>query len=81
MINVTPDGTIQFIYTDDLRTLMAEGKAVTKRVSHVEPNDDGKWVADLSPVMSGLTLGPFETRAEALAAERKWLEEHLKEGK
>jgi hypothetical protein len=77
MINVMPDGTIKFVYNDDLRGLMTEGKATTKRVSHVEPDDDGKWVADMSPIRPNVMLGPFETRWEALDAERKWLEEHL----
>ena len=74
MINVSPDGTIQFIYSDDLRGLMAEGRSSTRRVSHVEPNAEGRWEAQM---VEGPKLGPFDTRAEALEAERKWLEENL----
>jgi len=74
MINVTPDGTIKFIYADDLRGLMAEGKATTRRVSHVEPNQEGRWTAQ---IVDGPLLGPFDTRQEALNAEVKWLKENL----
>lgn len=62
---------VRFIYSDDLRSLMAQGQATTRRASHVEP-EGSKWVADLSPV-NGPKLGPFDTRAEALKAEVAWL--------
>ena len=44
-----------------------------RRASHVEPDDDGRWFADLSPV-EGPKLGPFALRSQALDAERVWLE-------
>jgi hypothetical protein len=46
-----------------------------RRASHVEPNADGGWWSDLSPV-GGPRLGPFGRRSEALAAEQAWLEGH-----
>jgi len=42
------------------------------RASHVEPDRDGLWWADMGPV-SGPVLGPFKNRTEALGAEREWL--------
>jgi hypothetical protein len=75
-ITLSPDGTMKFIYTDKLRPLMRHGQASIKRVSHVEPTEDNKWHADLSPIQ-GPILGPYETRAEALQAEVRWLEENL----
>tara|TARA_B100000700_G_C14901598_1_gene787648 strand:+ start:239 stop:568 length:330 start_codon:yes stop_codon:yes gene_type:complete len=33
------------------------------------------WWADLLP-MNGPVLGPFDTRTEALAAEKVWIEDH-----
>lgn len=74
-IVVRPNGTIEFIYSDDLRGLLGEGFSVIERVSSVEPGGGG-WTADLAQV-SGPVLGPFETRAEALAEEVKWLERHV----
>lgn len=71
-IVVEPSGTIKLIYEDDLRGLLATGKAEIKRVSHVEPTIDGRWEADLSPV-NGPVLGPYETRKEALDAEVNYL--------
>jgi hypothetical protein len=47
-----------------------------RRASHVEPDDDGQWWADLSPV-NGPHLGPFAKRSEALTAESSWLEQHI----
>ncbi len=60
------------IYSDDLACLLTEGQASIRRASHVEPCEGG-WSADLSPV-DGPTLGPFDLRVTALAAEAKWLE-------
>lgn len=71
---IKPDGTARCVYDEalDLRCL---GSVSISRGSHVEPDADGQWLADLSPV-SGPVLGPFPLRSVALAAERKWLEDH-----
>ena len=44
------------------------------RASHVEPDAEGRWLADLTPV-AGPVLGPFDLRSEALAAEQVGSEE------
>ena len=72
---ILPDGQVQFIYSDDLVSLLSEGDARITRASHVEPIGT-LWRADMAPV-DGPVLGPFSTRAEALAAEVAWLDEHL----
>jgi hypothetical protein len=46
-----------------------------RRGSHVEPDEHGNWLCDLSPV-SGPLLGPFASRSAALAAEVDWLTQH-----
>jgi hypothetical protein len=51
------------------------GTLSIRRGSHVEPDASGRWFCDLSPV-AGPTLGPFDSRSEALAAEVAWLSEH-----
>jgi hypothetical protein len=68
---VSPDGTIRAVYAEaiDLGVL---GHLVISRASHVEPDERGCWLADLSPV-AGPVLGPFDLRSEALEAERAWL--------
>jgi hypothetical protein len=67
------DGHVQFVYSDDLADLLDEGTVAVCRVSHVEFDNDLKgWTADMSPV-DGPVLGPFNTRAEGLVAEREWL--------
>jgi len=69
------NGCIHFIYDDKLKPLMECGKAVVTRASHVEPvegSDPPVWSADMSPV-GGPTLGPFDTRQEALDREVEWL--------
>jgi hypothetical protein len=65
------DGGVKCIYDEalDLRTL---GKLQITRASHVEPDLDSNWWADMGPV-GGPVLGPFGTRGEALTAERGWL--------
>ncbi len=74
-INITTDGELRFIYADGLQPLLELGMPQVRRASHVEPNKDGRWTADMSPV-SGPVLGPFTLRREALAAETNWLSEH-----
>jgi hypothetical protein len=54
----------------DLATL---GRTEITRASHVEPDERGRWLADLSPV-GGPVLGPYARRSEALATEVEWLE-------
>jgi hypothetical protein len=70
------DGSLTFLYDDILMQALRElGPASTRRASNVEPTTDGKhWLADMSPTAGRpVTLGPFETRQEALDAEANWL--------
>src|SRR4051794_2524988 len=71
---IDPRGTTRCLYTEAL-DLAALGAVRLGRASHVEPDASGRWHADLAPV-GGPTLGPFEYRSGALAAERAWLEQH-----
>ncbi|APW63217.1 hypothetical protein [Paludisphaera borealis] len=71
---VTTSGVVRCLYSEviDLSSL---GSPAIRRASHVEPGPDGRWRADLRPVQ-GPVLGPFDSRSEALEAERAWIEEH-----
>lgn len=60
---------------DETIKLAELGQLSIQRASHVEPDAQGQWFADLSP-MYGPTLGPFAQRSEALAAEVAWLREN-----
>ena len=71
---IQPDGSVRCVYTETL-DLHVLGNLSISRGSHVEPDSNGRWFADLSPV-SGPCLGPFSQRSDALAAEHGWLEEH-----
>jgi hypothetical protein len=75
VISVHEDATMQFIYSDELRGLMDEGDATIKRASHVEPDDDLTWHADMSPV-GGPVLSGFPTREAALRAEVEWINDN-----
>lgn len=75
IVKVDVDGTMHFIWSDELIELLEAGRGEVRRVSHVEPTTRGLWGADLSPV-DGPLLGPFRTRREALDAERIWLLEN-----
>ena len=63
------------IYSEAI-DLAALGSPVITRASHVEPDQDGLWWADLSPV-GGPSLGPYRHRSQALAAEVEWLEDNF----
>jgi hypothetical protein len=73
---IGPDGQIRCVYGEEL-DLSAFGELTIRRASHVEPDDQGRWWADLAPV-EGPMLGPFDRRSAALAAESDWLEKHLR---
>ena len=70
---IEPGGAARCLYSEafDLRAL---GRLAIHRASHVEPDEHGRWLADLSPV-EGPVLGPFLSRSQALEAEVRWLEE------
>ena len=69
---IEKDGFVRGIYGEviDLASL---GTPKIERASHVEPDERGRWLADLSPV-GGPELGPYDKRSEALDAEVAWLE-------
>jgi hypothetical protein len=67
-------GGVRCIYGEEI-DLTALGQISISRASHVEPDGNGRWWANLTPV-HGPTLGPFSRRSDALAAEVTWLETH-----
>jgi hypothetical protein len=69
---IEKDGNVRGIYGEVI-DLAALGKPKITRASHVEPDDQGRWRADLSPI-EGPLLGPYDLRSEALEAEVAWLE-------
>ena len=68
---VQPNGGVRCIYGEAIN-LSELGRVQITRGSHVEPDADGRWIADLA-VVQGPRLGPFSQRSEALAAEHEWL--------
>jgi hypothetical protein len=68
---VGTEGSVRCIY-DEALDLREIGKLQITRASHVEPDADGCWWADMGPV-NGPVLGPFSSRTGALDAERGWL--------
>ena len=62
IITVGRDGSMRFIYDDNLRRLLDHGHAAVRRASHVEPGDPARgqhplrWYADLRP-SGGEVLG------------------------
>ena len=71
---INPGGAVRCVYSEEI-DLTALGSPIITRASHVEPDQQGHWSADLSPV-GGPLLGPFPSRSEALTAERDWLEQN-----
>ena len=69
---IAPNGAVTAIY-DEAIDLNKLGTPTITRASHVEPDDEGQWFAQ---IIDGPKLGPFVRRSEALAAEVGWLTEH-----
>ena len=71
---IDPAGQARCVYGEAI-DLACLGQLAITRASHVEPDEQGQWWADLSPV-EGPRLGPYLARSQALAAEREWLDVH-----
>ncbi len=69
---IRPTGEITTIYSE-LLDLAELGRRQIERASHVEPDSQGHWWAE---IINGPRLGPFPHRSQALAAEVAWLLEH-----
>ena len=67
-------GTVRAVY-DEVFDMSCLGPVTIRRGSHVEPDEMGKWFADLSPT-NGPVLGPYSRRSDALRAEVVWLAAH-----
>src|SRR5947209_1459433 len=74
LLVIDPGGRARCLYGEEI-DLVSLGPLSIHRASHVEPDADGLWWADLAPV-GGPRLGPFARRSLALDAEVAWLEEH-----
>jgi hypothetical protein len=70
---IDPQGQVRCLY-GEMIDLALLGELNVRRASHVEPDDAGRWWADLAP-MGGPKLGPFQQRSTALQAEVAWLEQ------
>jgi hypothetical protein len=66
---VDAGGDVRCIYVEVLHLREIRTLQITP-ASHVKPDADGYWRADMGPVY-GPTLGPFASRSEALGAERE----------
>ena len=73
-ILIEPGGNARCVYSETI-DLAKIGQLSISRGSHVEPDEQGRWIADLAPV-GGPQLGPFPHRSDALNAEAAWLEAH-----
>ena len=67
-------GTVRMIYSELIEPHEI-GDPTIERGSHVEPDQNGFWWADLTPV-NGPRLGPYQMRSKAIAAEIAWLKEY-----
>ena len=70
-IVIGPGGNARTIY-DEQFDVACLGEVTIRRASFVEPDDRGRWFADLSQA-GGPKLGPFGLRSAALDAEVTWL--------
>ena len=71
---ISPGGNIRSIYAEVI-DLAEIGRVSISRGSYVEPDEAGRWFADLAPV-GGPRRGPFSRRSDALQAEAEWLQDN-----
>jgi hypothetical protein len=68
-------GVVRCVYGETIDVSVL-GAITIRRASHVEPDESGRWFADLAPA-GGPKLGPFGRRSAAILEEQAWLEEDL----
>jgi hypothetical protein len=78
LVKVNHDGSLMFIYDENLTELEKLGDSKTKRASHVEPSEDvpGEWDVDLSP-SGGPKVTGFKTRSAGIQFEIDWINKNL----
>lgn len=78
-IRINPDGSMVFLHDDTLvESLRNEGEVNIKRASDVSYDNGAQgWRVYLPGTRSRLFEGLFNTRAEALETEKKYLEDRL----
>ena len=70
---IRPTAHVEAVYSDSGASILrAVGAVSIARASHVEPNAEGNWYADMGP-SGGPKLGPFDLRQQAIDAELAWL--------
>ena len=69
---VSPTGQVVTLYNEQF-DLSPLGQPRIERASHVEPDEQGRWFAQ---IIDGPILGPYAQRSIAIAAEVAWLTEH-----
>jgi len=74
-LRINAKGQVLCLYgeTIDLSEL---GALTIRRAGRVEPDHNGQWWVDLTP-LGGPRLGPYRRRSAALAAEAAWVEARL----
>ena len=60
---IDPQGFVTCVYGETI-PLAVLGEMTVRRASHVEPDANLRWWADLAPV-AGPLLGPFDRRSQA----------------
>jgi hypothetical protein len=74
-LRIDPRGRVVCVYAEAI-DLAALGDVSIRRASIVEPDEAGRWWADLGP-LGGPRLGPYPRRSDALRAEADRAERHL----
>ena len=74
-LRIDPSGQVHCVYGEAI-DLAGLGALTIRRAGRVEPDREGRWWIDLSP-LGGPTLGPYPRRSAALAAEAAWVEARL----
>ena len=78
-IRINPDGSMTFLHEDILtQALKKDGEVHIERASDVSYDNDAQgWRVYLPGTKTKLFEGLFANRSDALAAEKKFLEERL----
>lgn len=75
IIDIAPDGTLYFLYSDELRPLMDLGKPSIAQISSIGTEEDAQWYVVIHTDAS--IFGPYRLLSEAQEKEKSYIEENL----
>ncbi len=75
-VEISRKGKVRFVYEEEVGLIDLGTVAAINRVSTVEPDKEGTWW--ITVLATGVTMGPYTKRSDAIKAEIAHIEQEMK---